>query len=605
MNGTASRHTSRFSTNLLPALLVAGLVLAATGGRADPVPVELLEVDGKWQLLRDGQPYLIRGAGGDGPLDRLASAGANSIRTWSTDNAGTILDEAHALGMTVTVGIWLEHERHDFDYGDKAQVREQLEQVREDVLRYKDHPALLLWGVGNEMEGYESGDDPQIWAAVNDVAAMIKELDPHHPTMTVTAEIGGERIEMVHRHTPEIDIHGINSYGGAPSIAERMREGGATKPYVITEFGPAGPWEMPTTDWGAPYEQTSTQKADAYRRSYQQSILDNPDMALGAYAFLWGDKMEGTATWFGMLLNDGSSLGSLDAMQELWSGEVPADLAPTIEPVTVDSATEIDPGTEIGATTSVADPEGEQVRLRWVLRPESGDYMTGGDFRPMQPDIEGAVLETAGGAATVRMPDEPGGYRLFAYASDPAGNAATANIPLLVKGEPRTRMPVSVYEEGFEQMPWVPSGVMGNSDSLTMEGNWSESVHEGSNAIRMHYAGRRGWVGVAWQHPPNNWGDQDGGFDLTGASALEFWVRGESGGEKASFGVGLLEEKTDYPDSVIVKTRMIELGTEWKKYQIPFGEDDDLSSLKVGFVVTLEGQRSPVTVYLDSIRYVR
>jgi hypothetical protein len=453
MSGNASRRESQLSTTVASALLLVALVSVATGARADAVPVELQRVDGQWQLLRDGQPYVIRGAGGDGPLERLAAAGANSVRTWSTDNVGPILDEAHTLGMTVTVGIWLEHERHGFDYGDRGQVKEQLEQVREAVLRYKDHPALLLWGVGNEMEEYESGDDPHIWAAVDDVAAMIKELDPYHPTMTVTAEIGGERIEMVHKHTPAIDIHGINSYGGASTIPQRMREGGATKPYVITEFGPPGPWEVPATAWGAPHEPTSTQKADAYRDSYRQAILDNPGMALGAYAFLWGAKMEGTATWFGMLLDDGSRLGALDVMQELWSGEVPADLAPTIEPVTIDSATELDPGARIVATTSVADPEGEQVALRWVLRPESGDYMTGGDFRPMLPDIEGVVLEAAGGTATVRMPDDPGGYRLFVYASDPAGNAATANIPLLVKGKPRARMPVPVYEDSFENMP--------------------------------------------------------------------------------------------------------------------------------------------------------
>ena len=392
-------------------------------------------MDGNWQLLRDGEPYQIRGAGGGGPLHRLAAAGANSVRTWNTNNVQSILDAAHALGMTVTVGIWLEHERHGFDYSDKDQVREQLEQAREAVLRYKDHPALLLWGVGNEMEEYGSGDDPRIWAAVNDVAAMIKELDPHHPTMTVTAELGGGRIEMVHKHTPAIDIHGINAYGGAASIAQRLREGGATKPYVITEFGPIGPWETSTTDWGAPYEQTSTEKADFYRQTYQHSVLDNPGKALGAYAFLWGNKMEGTATWFGMLLDDGSKLGVVDAMAELWSGEAPGDLAPTIEPLTVDTATAVDPGAEILATVSAADPEGEPITLHWALRRESGDYATGGDFRPVIRDIEGAVLETAGPTAKVRMPDKPGAYRLFVYARDPAGHAATANIPLLVKGE--------------------------------------------------------------------------------------------------------------------------------------------------------------------------
>ena len=123
MNLVVSRRAVPISTFVLAALLVAGSFLFATAGRAEPVPVELVQVDGKWQLLRDGEPYQIRGAGGPGPLDRLAAAGANSVRTWSTDNVQSVLDEAHALGMTVTVGIWLEHERHGFDYSDKGQVK--------------------------------------------------------------------------------------------------------------------------------------------------------------------------------------------------------------------------------------------------------------------------------------------------------------------------------------------------------------------------------------------------------------------------------------------------------------------------------------------------
>jgi hypothetical protein len=67
----------------------------------------------------------------------------------------------------------------------------------------------------------------------------------------------------------------------------------------------------------------------------------------------------------------------------------------------------------------------------------------------------------------------------------------------------------------------------------------------------------------------------------------------------------LLDANTAHPDSVIVKTGPIKLGPEWKKFRIPFQEGDDLTSLKVGFVVTLEGRRSPATIYLDSIRFVR
>lgn len=432
------------------ALLLAGPFLLPTVVIAEAIPVELQQTGEGWQLLRGGEPYLIRGAGGSGAsLEQLAAAGGNSVRTWDGDDIDDLLDEAHALGLSVTVGIWLGHERHGFDYSDKKQVREQLDRARDIVLRYKDHPAVLLWGIGNEMEGYESGDDPAIWSAVNDVAAMVKELDPKHPTMSVTAEIGGGRIESVHERSPAIDIHGINSYGGAPSLAERLRAGGASKPYVITEFGPVGPWEMPKTDWGAPYEQSSTEKAAFYRYSYEQGVIGAAGQSLGSYAFLWGFKMEGTSTWFGMFLDDGARLGAVDVMTELWSGKAPANLAPTAEPLLVEGFGKLDPGAEVRLRAVVADPEGGPVKVRWVLRPESGDYLTGGDFRPTLPDIDGAILEARVDGARVRMPEKPGPYRLFLYAYDEAGNAATANVPLLVKGEPRARLPVTVDSDSI------------------------------------------------------------------------------------------------------------------------------------------------------------
>jgi len=264
----------------------------------------------------------------------------------------------------------------------------------------------------------------------------------------------------------------------------------------------------------------------------------------------------------------------------------------------------LDPGAEVRLRSIVADPEDGPVSVRWVLRPESDDYLTGGDFRPMLPDIEGAVLEGRVDGARVRMPDEPGPYRLFLYAYDGAGNAATANVPLLVKGPRRTPMPVAVYMDGFEGMPWAPSGWMGAIESLTLDGEHRESPHEGSACIKMRYTGKFGWVGVAWQDPPNNWGDEDGGYDLTGASHLELWARGEYGGEKISVGVGLIDEEKAHPDSGKKIIEGIVLKHEWQRYRIPLKEID-LSSIKTGFFVTVNGRSSPVTVYLDGIRYVR
>ena len=589
------------------ALILLSTVLlpwpSAASARA--IPVELRRTEQGWQLLRGGEPYFIRGAGGDAPLAQLAAAGANSVRTWGADDIGARLDAAHALGLSVTVGIWLGHERHGFDYDDETQVRAQLERVRQTVLRYKDHPAVLLWGLGNEMEGFTTGDNPAVWAAVNDIAAMVKQLDPAHPTMTVTADIGGGRMDGVHKHCPAIDIHGINSYGGALTLAERYRAGGATKPYVLTEFGPPGSWEVPKSEWGASFEQTSTEKAAFYRRGYEQGVLGAPGLALGSYAFTWGFKMEATATWLGMFLDDGARLGAVDTMTELWSGTPPKNLVPTAEPLRLEGEARVDPGDEVRVHAVIADPEGGALRANWVLRRDSLDYAAGGDFRPMPLDMEGAVLEGRTDGARLRMPGEPGPYRLYLYAYDEAGGAATANVPLLVKGEVHTPMPFPVYADSFEGMPWAPSGWMGSIDSLTLDGDHTENPHEGTACIKLRFTGESGsWVGVAWQHPANNWGDQAGGYDLTGATQLELWARGEYGGERINIGVGLIGKDKAHPDSGKTSIDDIILKHEWQRYRIPL-KKLDLSSIKTGFVVTLSGQRTSVNVYLDDIRFVR
>jgi hypothetical protein len=572
------------------------------------IPVELQQTRQGWQLLRGGKPYFIRGAGGEASLEQLAAAGANSVRTWGADYIGARLDAAHALGLSVTVGIWLGHERHGFDYNDVARVREQLQRARQTVLRYRDHPAVLLWGIGNEMEGFESGDNPAIWKAVNDVAVMVKQLDPVHPTMTVTTEIDGGRIEGVHKRCPAIDIHGINAYGGALSLAKRYREGGATKPYVLAEFGPPGVWESAKNAWGAPSEPTSTEKAAFYRRSYEQGVLGAPGLALGSYVFTWGFKMEATATWYGMFLDDGTRLGAVNVMTGLWSGTLPVDLAPTLGPLLVEGEASVDPGATVGVRAAIAGSEESAIRVRWVLRRESGDDAPGGDYRPMLPEVEGVVIEGDKDGARLRMPEEPGPYRLYLYVYDDSGNAATANIPLQVKGEMPTPMPFYVYRDGFDGMPWTPTGWMGSCGAielLTLDGEYTENPYEGKTCIKLRYVGDVGsWVGVAWQHPDNDWGEREGAHDLSGATALGLWARGEYGGERVNIGVGLLEDDKPHPDSGKTLVEGLVLKDEWQRYRIPL-KGLDLSSLKTGFVLILTGQSAAVNIYLDNIRFIR
>ncbi|MFK7930506.1 MAG: glycoside hydrolase family 2 TIM barrel-domain containing protein [Myxococcota bacterium] len=578
-------------------------LLFAEVAHAEPVPVQVVQTDGAWELRRDGKPYLIRGAGGTGSLEKLAAAGANSLRTWGIDDTtGDLLNRAHRLGLTVTIGIWLGHERHGFDYDDPAAVAKQLATARDAVLAHRDHPALLMWGVGNEMEGFAEGDNPKIWAAVNEVAAMIKEIDPLHPTMTITAELGGARVASVRDLCPAVDVHGINAYGGGASIPARYRELGGQKPYVLTEYGPPGAWETGKADWGAPYEATSTQKAEAYANTWERGILGAPGLSLGGYAFTWGFKMEATATWFGLFLPNGNTLNAVDTLTELWSGSPPTDLSPAVTPLTIVGATQRKPGAEIDVSWTVTDPEGAPVSVTWALRRESGEYLTGGDTRPMIPNIPDAILRSTPQNARVRLPEFPGPYRLFATATDTSGHAATANVPVLVTGESRTPLPMSVYEDSPADSPWAPSGWMGNTQGLAFNGEYQTGCHQ-HNCLEIIYSAKDQWAGVAWQNPPNNWGDAEGGLDLTGAKALEFWARGAEGGEHISVSMGLIESGKPHPDSAIVGREGVVLKSTWKRYRIPL-RGEDLSSIKTAFVVTLAGRGRPKVVYLDGIRFI-
>jgi len=590
------------------AAVLLGGALPGRGQKSAAISVQVEKVADGYRLLRDGKPYAIKGVGGSTSLDRLRAAGGNSIRTWGTDNLGPLLDEAQKQGLTVCVGIWLGHERHGFKYDDADQVADQADKVRDAVLRYKDHPAVLMWGIGNEMEGYGKGDNGAIWSAVNNLASMVKKLDPSHPTMTVVAEIGGDRVKNLHRLCPDIDIVGINSYAGGPSIPKRYTEAGGKKPYVLTEYGPPGNWEVAKTAWGAPLEPTSTEKAASYRRTHLEAIQGQP-LSLGGYAFLWGNKQEATATWFGMLLPDGTRLGPVDAMTELWSGKPPANRCPTIAAAKLAGAEQVDPEATLRATLEAADPEGDPLKVEWLVQAEPEQATVGGDTQVAPPTVPGAVVRSDARGAEVRAPKDPGPYRIYAFVRDDKGNGAIASLPFLVKGTPKkpdgqlARLPLVVYaEQDPASTTYFPTGWMGNTKAIKVNDGWTVNPHSGKTSMRCSYETGGEWGGVVWQHPNNDWGDRPGGWNVTGAKALTFWARGEKGGEIVSFEYGLLGADKRFGDTGHDKLDKIQLAKEWTRYELDL-KGKNLTRIKTGFAWVVAAPGEPVTFYLDDIRF--
>ncbi|MGE9294976.1 MAG: glycoside hydrolase family 2 TIM barrel-domain containing protein [Puniceicoccales bacterium] len=409
---------------------------------AEPSKVEIIETaPDQFEMTVDGKPFFANGVGGSNNLEQLKAMGGNCFRTWGIEqmekriDGKLLLDYAHELGLKVIPGIWIGHERHGFDYNDSRQIREQRDHVRDAVRRYKDHPAVLIWGLGNEMEGpADDGSDVRIWKELNELAKIVKEEDPDHPVMTVIASIGGQKVENVMKYYPEIDILGVNAYASAPGVGSGLVAKGWKKPFMLTEFGPSGHWEVGHTSWGAPIEPTSREKAASYYATHKRVIDDGRGMCLGTFAFLWGHKQETTSTWYGMFLPSGEKLGTVDAMSYAWTGEFPKNRSPKLvsfqSPVNLKRVKRNSTHT---AEIVVEDAENDPLEYEWVVTAESTDRKVGGDAESVPPSYPELIQENNGKQVVFKAPSRSGAYRLFVYVRDGAGGAATANIPFYVE----------------------------------------------------------------------------------------------------------------------------------------------------------------------------
>ncbi|MFD2598973.1 glycoside hydrolase family 2 TIM barrel-domain containing protein [Sphingobacterium corticis] len=400
-----------------------------------PIPVRIKENQNSYQILREDKPYFILGAGGTGRLEELKAAGGNSIRTWSTDGATEILDEAQRLGLTVTLGIRVSTERHGFDYNDQNAVKEQLERIRQEIQPFKNHPALLAWGIGNELNLHYSNE--KVWDAVNDIATMLHEEDPNHLVTTMLAGVNKKEIDLINSKCPALDLIAVQVYGTLASVPQQLKDAGWNKAYMVTEWGPTGHWEGLQTPWKASIEETSSEKAAVYKSRYEASIAKDSH-CVGSYVFLWGQKQERTPTWYGLFTEKGEQSEVIDVMQYLWTGSWPTHRAPHIDSFTINDKKAADhvylkPGTSYPVAAQVSDPQGNAITARWELLPESTDLKEGGDRENRPKAIQGLLKENDYQNATLTAPKKEGAYRLFYYASDGNGKVATANIPFFVK----------------------------------------------------------------------------------------------------------------------------------------------------------------------------
>jgi hypothetical protein len=437
-------HSKRkWMAALLAAWMTVGLAWAAEAPIAShPAKVEVRQAGGKWRLYVNGKQFFINGAGLEfGDQEKLAAAGGNSFRSWRPDNGQEtgqqVLDRALKNGLYVAMGLDVEPERNGFDYSNSNAVAGQLAKMKVDVLRLKNHPALLFWDIGNELN--LNSHNPKVWDAVNDISKMIHQLDPNHPTTTSLAGINRELVDQIKSRLPDIDFLCVQSYADIVNLPAELRDSGWTGPYVVTEWGATGHWECGKTQWGAPIEDNSSVKAGCYRKRYEVAIASDTTNCLGSYVFLWGQKQERTPTWYGMFLNSGETTETVDVMQYVWTGQWPAFRSPQLKSCSLAGKTaqqnvHLLPGQNYAATVSAQSPAGDPLTYSWEIMEESSAQSIGGDLEKQPSRLPGLVQDAAANTQ-LRAPTKPGAYRLFVYVIDRHQKAAYANIPFYVDDE--------------------------------------------------------------------------------------------------------------------------------------------------------------------------
>lgn len=436
MSGAKNLNSPLHSFHRWKGLLCLGLALLLSLHARLAAQTSIAKTDSGFVLIRNGQPYYVKGVGGTVNLPLAVAIGANSIRTWGIEEAERILDEAHRLGLTVMLGFWLQHERHGFDYNDTVKVNRQYRHFCAAIDRFKDHPALLLWGIGNELDLQYS--NPRCWDAVQQIAAYAHKVDPNHPTSTVTAGLDSMEVVHIRRRAPDIDLLGINTYGDIQGVPANIRRFGWDGPYMITEWGPNGYWESPVTPWKAAIEQSSTEKKLVYLERYKRYIGPEKAQCVGSYAFLWGAKQEYTETWFGLFSKDNLPTEPIDALEYVFTGCWPTKPAPSVLGIEVDCQPRRkqqhflagDAFTALVKTDSL-EKKSPGYRYHWRILAESTDKKSGGDAELAAAEIRGTVRNPTRKSIQGRMPMNPGAYRLFVQVTA-NGKVAYQNIPFMV-----------------------------------------------------------------------------------------------------------------------------------------------------------------------------
>jgi hypothetical protein len=391
-----------------------------------------------YTLFRNGNPFVIKGAAGYTNLAKLHEIGGNSIRTYDTLNIASILDNAQANNIAVIVSLpMVSSNDFEYFYNDTAKIAIQYKEFKKVVNRHKNHPALLMWCLGNELEFPYKPSYSDFYKTLNNLIDMIHQTDPNHPVTTPLMSLQFKYIANIKMKIPDLDLISINTFGGLSTIKKDLKkmEWLWDGPYLISEWGTNGYWEEDSTAWGVPIEKNTTKKAEQFQQIYKDFMPSEDPRFLGSFAFYWGNKQERTHTWFSLFAENGAASEAVGTLQYLWTGKGPVHGAPQVKYMLVDNKGSKDnllfpPNTNHQAQLLLADYYKDSLNIQWQILPE--DWYKNNLYSKKPEPMKGLILSSSGKKVNFRTPTKEGPYRLFVEAYDRYGNFASTNTPFYI-----------------------------------------------------------------------------------------------------------------------------------------------------------------------------
>lgn len=584
-------------------------------------------VKGRQTLFVDGKPYYINGmtfgkkveAGQiDEDMKTLKELGVNTIRTWGTGaKSKTLFDAAHRHGIKVMAGIWMRHGRpgaegdDSFNWlSDQKGIQVQCDGAIETVKMYKDHPAILFWGIGNEvyLNCATKAEKVAYSKFLGKLCKEIKRIDPKHLISSSCAWSMG--VPYWDKYCPDIDVYGVNSYGAGVGVLEgEFKRLKAKKPYVLTEFGPRGEWDAPKDKNGLKMEPTDLEKWDAIAKGWSEWI--NPSkICLGGFIFNFGDvdDFNFASVWLSLKLLDCYRPQYWATRQALTGKKPPHAFPMATFKIPKDTGKK---GKWVDVKLAVKDRDSKRFEISFFYnqRLEGAPRHKRDGIYPLE--YKGSLKK----GFKVKVPEEKGLIKVYALVKDDTKNLGIAFTSFIVVGDnedlsvgeagKKVLFPFYVYKDGgAPENHYGATGLMG-SDISKVKINHSSTTNpkSGTSCMEFDYTENGGWFGLCWQDPFNDWGDQYGGYDLRGAKKLTFWARCDTDGAKVKFGFGMItRDKKKWFDTAMGDTGDQFLTKKWKQYSVDLNLLD-LTRIKTGFYIFAGGIGKPYKFYIDDIRF--